>query len=181
MHKIVFLVGFMGAGKSSVGRALSHQLGWRFEDLDERIEEREGRKIGQIFREQGEAHFRRLEQSALLELLTAMEDSPPAVVALGGGTFVRPEPASLIRATGAPTIFLDVPCDELWQRCLGEDGERPLAGDEHQFRQLYEARLPLYLGATLRVENSGKSVEEVAGEIWNALGFAPPTGVRKES
>src|SRR2546428_2697763 len=86
--RTVFLVGFMGAGKSSVGRALSLQLGWPFEDLDERIQAREGRTIEQIFQQSGEAEFRRAEHAALRELIADLGSSP-RVVALGGGTFVQ--------------------------------------------------------------------------------------------
>src|ERR1700742_4694212 len=86
LGRVVFLVGFMGAGKSSVGLLLSRDLHWRFEDLDERIQSREGRSIEQIFHESGEAGFRKAEHAALRELLFEFNSSP-AVVALGGGAF----------------------------------------------------------------------------------------------
>jgi len=87
--RAVVLVGFMGAGKSTVGRALSRRLGLPFEDLDDRIEQREGKAIEQIFRESGEAGFREAETAALRELLGEL-DSSLRVVALGGALSLSP-------------------------------------------------------------------------------------------
>jgi shikimate kinase len=170
MVRAVFLVGFMGAGKTSVGRALASQLGWRFEDLDQRIQAREKRTIEQIFRESGEAEFRRLEQEALCELLSGLGTSP-RVVALGGGAFVQPENAALLESTGLPTVFLDASPEELYRRCHQEPVERPLRRDESEFQRLYQARRPHYLKAAMRVETGGKSVEAVAAELAGALGL----------
>jgi len=169
--RTVFLVGFMGAGKSSVGRALSLHLGWGFEDLDDRIQGREGRSIGQIFRESGEAVFRRAEASALRELIGELGSSP-RVVGLGGGAFVQPENAALLAQTRAPIVFLDAPVDELFRRCQHENFERPLRQDQERFRQLYEARRPHYMAGTVRVETTGKSVDAVAAEVARHLGIA---------
>ena len=72
--RAVFLVGFMGAGKTSVGRALSRRLGWRFEDLDDRIQAREGRSVSEIFQQSGEAGFRQAERAALAELLELQQN-----------------------------------------------------------------------------------------------------------
>src|SRR5881227_2738475 len=83
-----FLVGFMGAGKTSVGRALGERLNWIFEDLDDRIERRERRTIAQIFRESGESAFRRAEHSALQEVLEGIQNQA-RIVALGGGAYVQ--------------------------------------------------------------------------------------------
>ncbi len=169
--RAVFLVGFMGAGKSSVGRALSRRLGWPFEDLDERIQVREGRPIEQIFRQSGEAEFRRAEHAALRELLSDL-GSPPRVVALGGGTFVQTSNVELLLAeTGVQAIFLDAPVEELFRRCQQEQLERPLRRDVDEFRQLYESRRPSYMKAALRIETGGKDVEEVATEVASSLGL----------
>ena len=94
----MILVGFMGAGKSSVGRAMAEQLGWTFEDLDDRIERREGRKVPEIFRDSGEAGFRRAEHTALKELMQELQAAPEKIVALGGGAFVQKKNAGLLEA-----------------------------------------------------------------------------------
>jgi shikimate kinase len=167
--RAVFLVGFMGAGKTSVGRVLAALLGWRFVDLDDRIVQREGRSVPEIFEHSGEAAFRRAESAALRELLAEL--NVPAVIALGGGAFVQAENASLLQGTGTPVIFLDAPAEVLLQRCLPQGSERPLLRDPASFRDLYEQRRPHYLRAAWRVDTAGKPVESVATEIMSALGL----------
>ena len=165
--RVIFLVGFMGSGKTSVGRSLSRRLGWRFEDLDEHIQKREGRSIAQIFRESGEKEFRQAEHAALRDLLQQLK-STEAVVALGGGAFAQPENHVLANAPGSTTVFLDAGLDELWRRCQDSE-ERPLRGDEQHFRHLYQTRLPHYRKASIRVETGGKDVESSAEEIVTIL------------
>jgi len=167
--RAVFLVGFMGAGKTSVGRALSLHLGWRFEDLDDRIQVRERRTIPEIFQHLGEAGFRQAERDALRELLAEIESGPPRVAALGGGAFAQEEIASLLAEWGAVTVFLDAPADELWRRCGSDAAERPLRRQEPEFRRLYEARRPRYLEASLRVDTGGKTIKQIVAEIAGAL------------
>ena len=110
--RVVFLVGFMGAGKTSVGKALSQDLGWPFEDLDDRLESREGRTVEQIFRESGEQAFRRAETAALRELLDELGPAPK-IVALGGGAFVQRENAEFLERADVTSVFLDGPVEEL--------------------------------------------------------------------
>ncbi len=171
----VFLVGFMGAGKSSVGRALGRQLNWTFEDLDHRIERREGRTIAEIFRESGEPEFRKAERAALQQVLKETNQGLARIVALGGGAFVQKGNAGLLEAAGVPTVFLDAPVEELWRRCrmqASEDGmERPLLRSLEQFRALYETRRQGYLKASLTVETAGHRVEAVAAKIAESLGL----------
>ena len=166
--RAVCLVGFMGAGKSSVGRALSQQLAWPFVDLDEQVQAREGRTIEEIFRQSGEAEFRRAEHAALRELLRDLASSP-VVMALGGGAFVQAKNAALLEKARIPTVFLDAPVDELFRRCQEQKLDRPLRRDAEQFRQLHEARRSGYIGATLRIETSGKDVATVAAEVARSL------------
>ena len=168
--RIVFLVGFMGAGKTSVGRALSRRLGLSFEDLDDRIENREGKAIEQIFRESGEAEFRRAETAALRELLGELQPSP-GVVALGGGAFAQADNAALIEESEVLTVFLDAPVEELLRRCEREQKERPLQQNPQQFFDLYEKRRQAYMRAALRVETSGKDIDTVAAEVACSLGL----------
>ncbi len=160
----VFLVGFMGSGKTSVGLALSQLLAWHFQDLDTRIEARQGCSIAQIFSNQGEVPFRQIERHALLELIDEMRSSP-TVAALGGGAFVQADNFSALERSGFPAVFLDAPVDELWRRCSVEAELRPLARDENQFRQLYERRRGLYMKAAVTVDTTGKDVDKVAAEI----------------
>jgi shikimate kinase len=182
--RAVVLIGFMGAGKSSVGWALAEQLAWTFEDLDERIERREERKVPEIFRDSGEAAFRRAEHGALKELLGVLQTGVEMVVALGGGAFVREENARLIEASGVPTVFLDADAEELWRRCRQQAErqgiERPLLGSRESFRKLHESRRPHYLKASFRQETGGKTVAEIAAEVVAALGLDRRRGRRGE-
>jgi shikimate kinase len=175
--RAVFLIGFMGAGKSSVGRALGELLGLAFEDLDERIERRDGRTVPEIFRESGESEFRRAEHAALKELFSELSAGAEKVVALGGGAFAQKHNARLIEAANVSTVFLDTGVEELWRRCREQRGtERPLLGSLESFRSLYEARRPHYLKALLRQETSGKTIEEIAAEVVRALGLDQESG-----
>ena len=171
--RAAFLVGFMGAGKTSVGRILSKRLGWRFEDLDTRIEGRERRTVPEIFRNSGEAGFRKAEHEALRDLLGELASRQPVVAALGGGAFVQKENAALLLASEeTPTVFLDTPVEELWERCAAPgETERPLRSDLPRFQELFRERLPHYQRAHLHVETRGKSVEQVAEEIIERLGL----------
>jgi len=166
----VLLVGFMGAGKTSVGRALGRRLGLPFEDLDDRIQNRQGKTIEQIFRESGEAEFRRVETAALRELLGEVRRSP-CVVALGGGAFVQADNAALIEEAAVHSVFLDAPVEELLRRCEQEQKERPLRQNQEQFRELYEKRRQSYMRAALRIETGGKDVDTVAAEVACSLGL----------
>ena len=170
----VFLVGFMGAGKSSVGRALGERLNWIFEDLDDRIERRERRTVAEIFREFGEPAFRRAEHSALLELLDGIHGQA-RIVALGGGAYVQSKNAALLRSSGVPVVFLDASVEELWNRCCQQASaaavERPLLRDPDQFRQLYESRRLSYAEALITIQTGGRPVQEIAADIEKKLGL----------
>jgi shikimate kinase len=173
--RAIVLVGFMGAGKSSVGRALGKRLGWKFEDLDERIERRERKTVPEIFRDAGESRFRQAERAALCELLSELQDGERRIVALGGGCFAQKQNARLIADALVPSVFLDAPPQELWERCreqsVREEVERPLLGSLKGFRALYEVRRPHYLKASLRQETGGKTVQRNAAEVAQALGL----------
>jgi len=169
----VFLVGFMGAGKSSVGRALGQRLNWIFEDLDDRIAAREGRTVPEIFRDSGEAGFRRVEHAALQEVLQELRGGGARIVALGGGAFVQKENVALLTASRAPTVFLDGPVEELWQRCCVQaaatGAERPLLRSLEQFRKLHRTRRRGYSQASLKIHTGGRPVETIAAEIAQTL------------
>jgi shikimate kinase len=167
--RAVFLVGFMGAGKTSVGQALAQRLGWRFVDLDDRVEQRERRLIAEIFRQSGEPAFRAAETAALRELLDELGRGEPAVVALGGGAPLRQENAALLEGCGAPQVFLDAPFEVIRERCRPTAQSRPLFSEESAARQLYDVRRPHYLRARLRVDTSARSIEQAAADIAHLL------------
>jgi shikimate kinase len=170
--RVVFLVGFMGAGKSSVGLALSRRLGWSFEDLDEQIQSREQRTIAQIFQQSGEATFRRVEHEVLRSLVRELGAArAKKVVALGGGAFVQASNAALLEQDGFSIIFLDAPAEELFRRCQQDELERPLRRELQEFRALYHARRDGYMKASLRIETSGKDVVAVVEEVIRSLGL----------
>ena len=165
----------MGAGKTSVGRALAAQLNWAFEDLDDRIERREGRTVAEIFRDSGEAAFRRAEHSALEQVLEELRGGVARIVALGGGAFVQKENAALLAASGVPTVFLDAPVEELWQRCSQQASAagtvRPLLKSVEQFRELHTSRRRSYIKARLKTNTGGRTLDAVAAEIAKQLGL----------
>ena len=158
----------MGAGKTTVGKALAQRLGWSFCDLDEMIEAREQKPIAAIFAAAGEEGFREIESAVLRELL-ATSAPGDCVVALGGGTFVQPRNRIALQQAGAFTVWLQAPLDELKRRCSAGGVTRPLALDEARLDQLFEARREAYSLARFRVDTSGKSTEEVAREISNLV------------
>lgn len=165
----VFLIGFMGAGKTSIGQALAKRLGWGFVDLDERIEQQENCSIAEIFHARGEPAFRRIETAALRELLNQMSSGNPLVVALGGGAPLQQKNAALLAACGAPQVFLDAPFDVLFQRCHEAAAARPLLQQKESARGLYNARRPHYLKAQFCVDTGSLSVEQAAEEIMQVL------------
>jgi shikimate kinase len=178
--RAIILVGFMGAGKSTIGRVLAKQLGWAFEDLDDRIQQREKQSVAQIFRNAGEAEFRRAEHQALKELLSELRSGSEKVIALGGGAFIEKSNIRLIESANLPTVFLDAAAEELWTRChqqAEERGtERPLLGSPEGFRELYGQRRPHYLAASLRQDTSGKEVGEIASNLIQVLGLSRRRG-----
>jgi shikimate kinase len=146
----LYLVGFMGAGKSTVGRALAEQLGWQFSDIDDEIERQQGEKISDIFITRGEAAFREMETETIRQHVDTIRAGVPAVIALGGGAFVQPRNWELLENNGV-TVWLDCPFDVVRQRLNGDD-TRPLAKDSGRLARLFEDRRPLYSRADFRVE-----------------------------
>ena len=174
--RMVCLTGFMGSGKSTVGRLLAAQLAWHFSDLDTEIERETGLPISQIFEQKGEAVFRDIEHDCLARILgSASERDARMVLALGGGTFAQPRNVALLRDFDSPprglgvvVIWLDCAMEDLLQRCVLM-GDRPLFRDEASFRKLYQERLPYYQQADYRVE-SGSDPMKVVEQIL-ALGI----------
>src|ERR1039457_5199609 len=134
----IYLVGFMGSGKSTIGRLLAERIGWHFVDLDEEIEAAERMSILEIFETRGEAEVRRGGGAKLREHVRAIEGGRPAVLALGGGAIVQPENYALLENNGV-TIWLDCPLETVRRR-VEPASHRPLARDPVSFAQLYETR-----------------------------------------
>jgi shikimate kinase len=182
---IIALAGFMGAGKSTVGTRLAQHLGWRFVDLDERIEGNAGISIPEFFERHGELVFRQLEAEQLRAALgRAVEFRESTVLALGGGTYAQPGAPEFLRNFGVPVIWLDTPIDVLLSRCMTMSG-RPLFRDETSFRALHAQRLPSYQLADYRVSSSGDAATVVAEILRRGLAgissgeFASPLAVEK--
>lgn len=159
-RRVIYILGFMGSGKSTVGERLAGKLVWPFIDLDTTIEAGQGMSVRDIFDHAGEAFFREIERAALIEA----SRTEPAVIALGGGTFAQKPNLDFILATGGATVWLDCPIEELRRRCQGKDN-RPLFRDPASFAQLYEQRLPAYRQAEFRVSTEGRAPEEAVEQI----------------
>jgi shikimate kinase len=146
----IYLVGFMGCGKSTVGRALADELGWSFFDLDDEIESGAGSTISEIFDRQGEQMFRALEAAALAKRVKAVQAGRPQVIALGGGALMDDKNFELIANHGV-VVWLDAPFALIEKRVAAES-HRPLARDREKLRELFDARSPRYALADYRVE-----------------------------
>ena len=174
--RVIVLVGFMGAGKTTLGRALASRLGWAFQDLDDLVVEQEGRSIEQIFRDSGESYFRQIENRVLREV-TAQNNASRLILALGGGAFVSRENQAVLREARFITLFLDASPEELFQRCQEPGVIRPLRQDLSQFSQLYERRRAEYLKCSLHVQTAGTGIAELAENIIRKLHLLASPGV----
>jgi shikimate kinase len=149
----IFLVGFMGSGKTVVGGELAERLGWAFADIDSDIERERNTTINDIFDTLGEEEFRRIESDAIRKRVHAIQSGHPIVVALGGGAFGQPQNWEVVENNGV-SIWLDCPLSLIRQRLVGCT-HRPLARDPHKFDLLYYARRETYARADYHVEVTG--------------------------
>lgn len=163
MHCSIILTGPMGSGKTSVGRLLARRHGFRFKDLDAVIVEQAGKSINQIFAEEGEAAFRDRETVALKSLL----GQEKMVLSTGGGVVIREENRSLLHAAGL-VVNLQASVAELAKR-LARANDRPLLlGDEPlvvRIERIMQSREPFYADADIRIDTTGKTLEDVATKI----------------
>lgn len=138
----LILAGFMGSGKSRIGRELAAQLDWPLLDLDQVVEQEAGRTIPEIFASEGEAAFRSLERQALDRALSADHCQ---ILATGGGALLSPEAQAIVRSRPALILYLDASLETIEQR-VGDGSGRPLiaGGDRERLHQLYQARRPIY-------------------------------------
>jgi shikimate kinase len=155
----IYLTGFMGAGKSTVGRLLAARLEVPFVDLDAEIEAEAARPVAEIFAADGEPSFRRREREAL----RGTSDLERCVVATGGGAPVAPDNRAWMRAHGR-VVWLDVPWDRLLER-LGSGEGRPLWNDPSSLADLHRSRLPAYRDCDLRVDAGDRTPEALAADI----------------
>ncbi len=165
-HKNIILTGFMGTGKSSVGKLLAERLGYQYCDLDALIVAAAGFSINEIFARHGEAHFRRIEA----EMVRSIANRSGLVVATGGGAVLDPENRRQLRAVGF-IVNLTAPAVEILKR-LQEDNDRPLLKEGKTLEQIgamLQEREPFYADADIRIDTTGKSVENVVAEIMRAL------------
>jgi shikimate kinase len=160
---IVYLVGMPGSGKSSVGPELARRLGAPFVELDGEVERAAGKRVREVFEQDGEARFRELEAAALVEV--AARD--PSVVSCGGGVVLEPANRVTLRATGE-VVFLSVPLHVLEER-VRPAAERPLIREEGDLGRLFEEREGLYREFAAHVVDGSGSVEEVAAAIEREL------------
>lgn len=161
----VFIIGFMGAGKTSVARRVARACGLASVDMDMYIERYAGRSVKEIFADQGEAGFRALETEVLREL-GQME--VPALVSCGGGVVETPENLELLDGLGT-VVHLKVTADEAAGRISNRES-RPLFRDLEAARKLRERRMPLYeRAADLTVDTAGKRVPQIAREVRELL------------
>ena len=155
----IYLVGFMGAGKTTVARLVAGRLGWRAEDVDELIEARERLTVTEIFAKHGEPYFRAAERD-ILRLLLPLRAT---VVATGGGTFMDPDNRQAIKIDGV-SIWLDVPFETVIAR-VPADGRRPLAADRAQMEQLYALRRVAYAQADARIDAGVALPDAIADRV----------------
>lgn len=160
----IVMVGFMGSGKSSVSRVLAKRTGLPLIDVDKHIEQTQGRKIKQIFAEEGEVGFRRIETQAM----AALAFEPKSIISCGGGIVGSAVNRAIVKALGT-VVYLEVPCDEAVGR-ISDPSTRPMLNGERPVQEIYDERLPLYRDvADITIDTSGKSVGQNVGQVLGAL------------
>src|SRR4051812_25881858 len=158
------LIGFMGAGKTTLAEEVAARIGRRAIDADRLLEGRAQISIGSFFAQRGETEFRIAEASLARD---TFRQSPPAVVALGGGAVKSPEVRSTLRER-ALTVLVDVDADTAWER--SRETDRPLAQDEDVFRRLYDERQPLYRDVADAVADDADGIILAAAGIHHEVG-----------
>jgi len=163
MDKHIYIIGFMGSGKSTIGPVLAERMDRPFYDLDDLIEEGQERKISEIFESQGEEYFRKLESDTLVQ----NPPSEPCVMALGGGTFVSKVNRDYLSKQGI-SVWLKIPLRLARRRCR-DSQHRPLARNPKQWESLFRGREKIYQLADIPVEVKGKSPQQICAEIQGRL------------
>ena len=170
----IIIIGFMAAGKTTVAAALAERLGCGLIDLDQFIEEQQGRSIRAIIDEEGEQKFRKIESAALSDALKSHNSS---VIALGGGAWTIERNRALINEHTQYTVWLDAPFDLCWRRIEDGINIRPLARQRAKAHKLYDERRPLYSQAGFRMTvNNSLSAQAIAELIVTALSLQSRRG-----
>ena len=164
----IYLVGFMGSGKTTVGRMFAEEIGWRFADLDDDIETQQHCSIPELFERLGEEGFRRIETEALLQRIHIIRRGIPTVLAVGGGAFTREDNIELLSENGV-TVWLDTDFSIVQDR-VAASNHRPLARDPEKFAALFETRRPFYARAEYRIHLPSDDSRKAADELM-ALGL----------
>jgi shikimate kinase len=162
----IYLVGFMGSGKSTVGKVLSDELGWNYYDLDQVVEKAAGASVQEIFDTRGEAEFRKLETAALRKYVNVIKTGHPHVLSLGGGTITIPENFDLAINHGV-IVWLDTPL-EVIERRIAAETHRPLARDPERMRQLFYERRDIYAKCDYHIETGE---DEPLAIVYKILGL----------
>jgi shikimate kinase len=166
----IVLTGFMGSGKSTVGRLLARQLRWRFADADGEIEKATNASIAEIFRDQGEPWFRELEHRTIDRLLK----SEQIILALGGGAIEDQRTRHLLlNEEGTRLIHLETSFETVLKRCTGTEAFRPVLADRANLRARFERRLPLYRQAHLNITVDAMTPFAVIQTVMSSLGIVP--------
>ena len=171
LKRLIYLTGFTGSGKSTIGPLLSDAFSWRFVDLDKQIEAQIQKPVPMIFQEDGELFFRTTET----EILQRLSGGTETVVALGAGTIVSPFNLQLVKGSGI-LIYLMATPEDIFRRIahtekrflfLIDDSDQPLTDQTllERIRRLMALRIPAYLQSDIRVSTSGKAIEAILDEI----------------
>jgi len=166
----IVLTGFMGAGKSTVGRLLARQLDWRFIDADDEIETAAGATIAEVFRQHGEPWFRQLERETVHRLISSQR----LVLALGGGAIEDERTRSLLLTTeGTRLVHLEASLETVLKRCQGTDSLRPVLQDRPNLEDRYQRRLPLYRESHLTITVDSLPPSAIVNAILTGIAPAP--------
>ena len=164
----IVLTGFMGSGKSTVGRLLARQLRWKFIDADAEIERSAGATIAEVFESHGESWFRTLEHETISKILS----SGQLILALGGGAIEHTGTRELLlNDQSTRLIHLEASLQTVLKRCQGTDAIRPVLADRANLQARYERRLPLYRQAHLTIPVDFISPYTAASMVLARLGF----------
>ncbi|MCL1881338.1 MAG: shikimate kinase [Oscillospiraceae bacterium] len=163
--KLIFLCGFMGSGKSTIGKLAAKKAGIGFIDLDDEIVKTAGKSIPEIFAERGEGHFRQIESAtlALVVAAAAITSDKVIIIALGGGTIVDPKNANTVNEFGK-TVFIDCDFETCYNR-IKNDPNRPLVKTEDELKNLYKIRRIAYQKYAKHTINGGNEIDILADEI----------------